>query len=166
MKNNKTRYICEGALIAVLYIVLTYISALFNLSSGVIQLRLSEALCILPIFTPAAIPGLAIGCLLSNLFTGSIIIDIIFGSIATLIGAIFTRLLRRHTIPSLLSPILSNTVIIPIILKYAYHADDAYWFIVITVFAGEFISAGILGYILRRALRARKLNKLFPGSDI
>lgn len=101
-----------------------------------------------------------------NLFTGSIIIDIIFGSIATLIGAIFTRLLRRHTIPSLLSPILSNTVIIPIILKYAYHADDAYWFIVITVFAGEFISAGILGYILRRALRARKLNKLFPGSDI
>ena len=98
LKNNNTRYICEGALIAVLYIVLTYISALFNLSSGVIQLRLSEALCILPIFTPAAIPGLAIGCLLSNLFTGSIIIDIIFGSIATLIGAIFTRLLRRHTI--------------------------------------------------------------------
>ena len=166
MKNNNTRYICEGALIAVLYIVLTYISALFNLSSGVIQLRLSEALCILPIFTPAAIPGLAIGCLLSNLFTGSIIIDIIFGYIATLIGALLTRLLRRHTIPSLLSPILSNTVIIPIILKYAYHADDAYWFIVITVFVGEFISAGILGYILRRALRARKLNKLFPGSDI
>ena len=60
MKNNNTRYICEGALIAVLYIVLTYISALFNLSSGVIQLRLSVALCILPMFTPAAIPGLAI----------------------------------------------------------------------------------------------------------
>ena len=145
MKNNNTRYICEGALIAVLYIVLTYISALFNLSSGVIQLRLSEALCILPMFTPAAI---------------------IFGSIATLIGAIFTRLLRRHTIAALLSPVLSNTIIIPIILKYAYHAEDAYWFMTITVFAGEFISAGILGYILRRALKARRLNKLFPDSDV
>ena len=110
-------------------------------------------------FTPAAIPGLAIGCLLSNLFTGSIIIDIIFGSIATLIGAIFT-------IAALLSPVLSNTIIIPIILKYAYHAEDAYWFMTITVFAGEFISAGILGYILRRALKARRLNKLFPDSDV
>ncbi|MBR4018021.1 MAG: QueT transporter family protein, partial [Clostridia bacterium] len=89
-----TRYSVRGLIyggaIAALYVALTFVSAQLGLSSGVIQLRLSEALCILPIFTPAAIPGLAIGCLLANAMTGCIVLDVILGSVATLIGAVGT----------------------------------------------------------------------------
>lgn len=85
-------------MIAALYVVLTYITNLLGLASGTIQVRFSEALCILPVFTPAAIPGLFIGCLISNLITGGIIWDIIFGSIATLLGALGTYFLRKRSL--------------------------------------------------------------------
>ena len=87
MRNKKVLFAVQAAMIAALYVVLTYITNLLGLASGTIQVRFSEALCILPVFTPAAIPGLFIGCLISNLITGGIIWDIIFGSIATLLGA-------------------------------------------------------------------------------
>lgn len=96
-------------MIAALYVVLTYITNLLGLASGTIQVRFSEALCILPVFTPAAIPGLFIGCLISNLITGGIIWDIIFGSIATLLGALGTYFLRKRSLYTrfhLLSPTL------------------------------------------------------------
>ena len=84
MKSKKLVFICQAAVIAALYVVLTYVFSAF--ASGVIQVRVSEALTILPAFTPAAIPGLVIGCLLSNTLTGCVLLDIIFGSVATLIG--------------------------------------------------------------------------------
>ena len=96
MRNKKVLFAVQAAMIAALYVVLTYITNLLGLASGTIQVRFSEALCILPVFTPAAIPGLFIGCLISNLITGGIIWDIIFGSLATLLGAVFTYLLRKH----------------------------------------------------------------------
>ena len=86
MKSKKLVFICQAAVIAALYVVLTYVFSAF--ASGVIQVRVSEALTILPAFTPAAIPGLVIGCLLSNTLTGCVLLDIIFGSVATLIGAL------------------------------------------------------------------------------
>ena len=95
MKNKKLVFICQAAVIAALYVVLTYVFSAF--ASGVIQVRVSEALTILPAFTPAAIPGLVIGCLLSNTLTGCVLLDIIFGSVATLIGALGSYALRRHT---------------------------------------------------------------------
>ena len=88
MKNRDPRVlrITQGAVIAALYVVLTMVFA--PISFGPVQVRIAEALCILPMFTPAAIPGLFIGCLIANLIGGGIILDVIFGSIATLIGAV------------------------------------------------------------------------------
>ncbi len=82
-EHQKTLYLVQGALIAALYVVLTLVAAGFDLASGAIQVRISEALCILPFFTPAAVPGLFVGCLAANLVTGSALPDIIFGSLAT-----------------------------------------------------------------------------------
>lgn len=156
MKKSKKRvmFVTYSAVIAALYVVLTMLSSMMGLSSGVIQVRFSEALTILPFFTPAAIPGLFIGCLISNLLSGSIVIDVIFGSLATLIGAVFTYLLRKVSpVIAPLPPIMANTIIIPFVLKFAYCFDDALWFMFITVFAGEFISCGVFGLILLFAIR-------------
>lgn len=90
MRNQKVLFIVQAAVIAAVYMVLTYFISAFNLASGAIQVRISEALCVLPFFTPAAIPGLFLGCLLSNLLTGGIIWDVVFGSLATLLGALGT----------------------------------------------------------------------------
>ena len=117
MKQNKTRhmaYLTRAGVIAGLYVALTWISALLGLSGmGAIQLRLSEALCVLPYFTAAAVPGVTVGCLLANLLTGAALPDIIFGTLATLIGAVGTRCLRRNRYLAPLPPIAANTVIIP-----------------------------------------------------
>ena len=96
MRNKKVLFITQGAVIAAIYVVLTYLVNLLGLANGVIQVRLSEALTILPVFTPAAIPGVFIGCLISNLINGAVIWDVIFGSLATLVGAIGTYLLKNR----------------------------------------------------------------------
>ena len=159
MKNSKAVYVATAASVAALYVVLTFISSLFGLSSGVIQIRISEALTILPAFTPAAIPGLFIGCILSNLLTGGLILDVVFGSIATLIGAVGTYLLRKKKWLVSLPPIISNILIVPLILRYVYEAPDAYLFMVGTVGAGEIIFCGILGMILYFAVDKYKFFK-------
>ena len=151
MKNKKLVFICQAAVIAALYVVLTYVFSAF--ASGVIQVRVSEALTILPAFTPAAIPGLVIGCLLSNTLTGCVLLDIIFGSVATLIGALGSYALRRHTWLVPIPPIVSNMVIVPFVLRYAYGATDAFPFMIATVGAGEIISCYLLGMILYGALK-------------
>ena len=151
MKNKKLVVICQAAVIAALYVVLTYVFSAF--ASGVIQVRVSEALTILPAFTPAAIPGLVIGCLLSNTLTGCVLLDIIFGSVATLIGALGSYALRRHTWLVPIPPIVSNMIIVPFVLRYAYGATDAFPFMIATVGAGEIISCYLLGMILYGALK-------------
>ncbi len=151
MKNKKLVFICQEAVIAALYVVLTYVFSAF--ASGVIQVRVSEALTILPAFTPAAIPGLVIGCLLSNTLTGCVLLDIIFGSVATLIGALGSYALRRHTWLVPIPPIVSNMIIVPFVLRYAYGATDAFPFMIATVGAGEIISCYLLGMILYGALK-------------
>ncbi len=145
-------FIAQAAIIAALYVVITYFVAAFNMASGAIQVRLSEALTILPVFTPAAIPGLFIGCLLANTLTGAVIWDIIFGSLATLIATIGTYLLRKTKFLYTLPPVLSNAIIVPLVLQKAYHMEDAYWFLFLTVGAGEVISVCILGFILKNVL--------------
>lgn len=164
--SNKVRFISEGAIIAALYVVLSLLSAAFGLSGGVIQIRVSEALCILPLFTPAAIPGLFLGCFLTNVLTGCLIWDVVFGSIATLIGAIGTyhlgKYMKNEKIKryiGLLPPIVSNMIIVPIILTYCYKVTDVMWFIVVTVGVGELLSVGLLGSFLYSSLKKTKIWK-------
>ncbi len=154
MKN--ARALTRGGLIAALYVVLTFLSALVGLSGGSpIQLRLSEALTVLPYFCPEAVGGLFIGCILANLLTGAPLFDIIFGSLATLLGAIGARLLRRYRLLVPLPTILSNALILPPVFIYAYGTADAYWFVLATVSIGEILSAGVLGLLLLTALEKR-----------
>lgn len=156
MEKN-TKFITQGAIIAALYVVLTWVSSIFGLSSGVIQLRISEALYALAIFMPSAVLGLFVGCLLSNILVGGILVDIIFGSIATLIGAFFTYKMRKSPYLALIPPILSNAIIIPPILKFGYGFEGSVWYFVLTVGIGELISCGIFGAILYMALKKTKL---------
>jgi len=158
MKNQKVRFITQAGVIAALYTVLTYLSAVMGLSSGAIQCRFSEALCILPVFTSAAILGLFIGCIISNIIAGAVVLDVLFGSLATLIGAVFSRIVYKKTgssFLSLLMPVLSNTFIVPWVIKFAYGATEAVPYIMLTVCIGEVISCVILGYMFYRIVLKR-----------
>ena len=153
---RKTRFITYGALIAAMYVALTFVANLLGLASGVIQVRLSEALTILPLFTPAAVPGLFIGCILANVLTGCAVWDVIFGSVATLLGAIGTYWCReRNKFLAPVFPILANMIIVPFVLKLVYGAPDAWIFLFISVGIGEIISCGVLGLLLHRILERR-----------
>ena len=153
MNKNYTLKLVTGGLIAALYVVLTILAAQFNLACGAIQVRFSEALTIMPVFTVAAVPGLAVGCVLANLLTGCAAWDVVFGSLATLIGAVGTRLLKDKPLLAWIPPVLSNMAIIPIILIKVYAVPDAWWFLVLTIGAGEIISCGLLGLLLWRSLK-------------
>ena len=144
----RTRHLTQGALIAALYVLLTWLAHQFGLDSGAIQIRLSEALTILPCFTPAAIPGLTIGCLLANILSGCALWDIVFGTLATLLGAIGTRLLRKHKRLAPLPPILANVLIVPFVLAYVYGAEGTIPFFMLTVGTGELICCGVMGLAL------------------
>ncbi|MCR5344028.1 MAG: QueT transporter family protein [Butyrivibrio sp.] len=152
MQNKKILFMTQAALIAAIYVVLTMMVAQVNLASGAIQFRISEALCVLPYFTPAAVPGVIIGCLLSNILIGSALPDIIFGTLATAIGAYFSYKLRNNRILVTLPPVISNMIIIPFVLTYAYKIPGGIPFQMLTVGAGEVIACVVLGSILIAAL--------------
>jgi len=162
-KRNSTLYLTRGAMMAALYVVITWLCSLVGLSSGVIQLRVSEAMCILPIFLPEAVPALFIGCFISNFIAGGVIWDVIFGSVATLIGAMGARAMRKFprkliwlaTLPT----VIANAVIVPLVLIYAYGSPDAWWFISVTVAIGEIVCAGFGGYFLYYIINKSGLAK-------
>lgn len=155
MKKTDSRLLAKAGVIGALYFLLTLLSNFTGLSSGLlfVQVRLSEMLCVLPAFSFAAVPGLFAGCLLSNLLLGGTLADVIFGSLATLIGAFGTYFFRKNRFWSLLPPIVANTLIIPFVLVYSYGVKDAFWYVTLSVFIGEFISAGVLGYALYPSLK-------------
>ena len=161
-RNKKTLFLVRAAVIAALYVVLTYFSAALGLSGqNAIQLRLSEALCILPYFTASAVPGVTVGCLLANLLTGAHPIDVICGTLATLLGAVGTLLLKKWRFLAPLPPILANTLIIPFVLRYAYLTTDVGLpYLFLTVGIGEVLSVGVVGMILLFALQKHR-NRLF-----
>ena len=158
-KTSLALYISRGAVIAALYTALSYLTQ--SLQIAFFQIRPAEALCVLAMFLPEAVPALFIGCIISNAISGCVALDIIFGSIATLLGAIGARLLARlpyrlrfcATVPT----VIANALIIPPILVFAYGSKDAYWFLFSSVFIGELVSAGILGSILYYTLSKTKL---------
>lgn len=160
--NKKTLFTVYAALIAALYVTLTLAANSLGLANHAIQVRFSEALTVLPFFTPAAIPGLFIGCILSNLMTGCMPPDIIFGSLATLLGALGTYFLRNKSkwlAP--VCPILSNTLIVPFILAYVYFFEGSIPYFMLTVGIGEVISCGVLGMIVLNALQKHR-QYIFP----
>lgn len=149
-KGMSVKFITQAAVIAAIYVVLVVI---FNyISFGPVQFRIAEALTILPYFTPAAIPGLFVGCIIANILGGAIVWDVVFGSIATLIGAIGTYLLRKNKWLAPVPPIVANTIIVPFVLKFAYGSEGMFAMFFVTVGAGEIIVCGIIGMILLYAL--------------
>lgn len=159
MRSKKVLFVVQAAMVAAIYVALTFASSAAGLASGTIQVRISEALCILPVFMPAAIPGLWIGCLLANLLTGCILVDVICGSIATLLGAVGTYLLRKHKFACTWPPVIANMIVVPFVLRYGYGFVTEYkgidWsipFNAVTVGIGEIITCVIMGSILLRIL--------------
>ncbi len=153
MKQNDARKLAVGGVIAALYVALTYIAAAFGLASGAIQVRLSEALTILPVFTSTAVPGLTVGCVLANLLTGCAPWDVVFGSLATLLGAVGTRLLKDKPYIAWIPPVVANAIIVPFVLQKVYGVEDAWWYLALTVGAGEVIACGILGILLYHSIK-------------
>ena len=173
-------FITTAAIIAALYVVLTLLISLIpGFANMAIQVRVSEALTILPLFTPAAIPGVFLGCLISNILIGSVPLDIILGSLTTLeaavitylIGTTFKKLIRKAeskgnktglgvfgTIRGSLPPIIGNMFVVPFVLIHAYGVEGSYWFFVLTVGAGELISCMIIGLILSFVMRRTGLD--------
>ena len=150
MKENNVLFLTQAALIAAVYVVLCVVFA--PISYGEVQVRVAEALVILPYFTPAAIPGLFIGCLLSNLIGGSILMDVVFGSLATLLGAVGSYYLRKNKVLVLLPPIIANTLIVPFVLYYGDGVPLPIPFMMLTVGIGEVIAVAVLGTILLNVL--------------
>lgn len=167
----------QAAMIAAIYVVLTLLANALGLANYAIQVRFSEALTILPFFTPAAIPGLFVGCILSNILTGCLPLDVIFGSLATLLGALGTYFIgkagrramtsaqvareyqKRFTFYKFLAPvppIFANMLIVPFVLAYVYQFEGSIPYFMLTVGIGEVISCGILGLILLFSLEKRK----------
>ena len=174
----KSNYLARVGVIAAAYAACTLIALLFlgSLAWGPIQFRVSEALCVLALFTPAAIPGLTLGCVIANVMnivisgTGMLgMLDVVFGSLATFAGALFTWKMRRHPLVALAGPVLANALIVPAYLPLLLQGvgfytipfttislDNSclfmYLFGLVTTGVGEAVIMYVLGYPLARSL--------------
>lgn len=164
-KRGTARFITRAGVVAALYVVLTYLTTLCGLASGAVQFRISEMLTILPVFVFEAVPGLTIGCLIANMISGGLaVIDIIFGTVATLIGALGAYLLRKlppkliwvATLPN----IMANTLILPPVILYAYGSDYGYFLTMLFIFISQVLAAGIGGTLLYPVIKKSRLDRL------
>ncbi|MBP5245764.1 MAG: QueT transporter family protein [Clostridia bacterium] len=150
--------ITHAAIIAALYVVLTYAAAFLGLSSGVIQFRISEMLNAFALFTPYAVPGLFVGCIAANILTGCIAVDVVVGSLATLVGAFFAYKFRKYPFVALLFPVIANAVAIPPVLAYAYGFEGSIIYFFFTVALGEIVCAYLLGLFLNAVVSKYKAH--------
>ncbi|MBP5288781.1 MAG: QueT transporter family protein [Clostridia bacterium] len=154
--NKKLLFVTHSAMIAALYVIFTMISNMMGLALGPIEFRFSEGLTILPVFTPAAIPGLTIGCMLANFLVGGNPFDIFLGSAATLIGALGTYAFRNNRFLPYLPPIAANTLIVVPVLFYTYtFVQEAGWGLplyTLIFFTGEALSVFLFGFLIKQAL--------------
>ena len=151
-KRFTTRSMCLSAIIAALYAALTL--GFQAISYGAVQFRISEAMTLLPILFPEAVPGLTVGCLISNLFNpmGATIYDIVFGTLATLLAGILTWKIKGSVWLKALPPVICNAVIVGLVLTYAY-GIDVLWMNMFTVGLGEAVVCYVLGLLLLKLLR-------------
>lgn len=153
---KETFNLTQGGLIAALYVVLTFVAQIVGLASGSIQFRVSEALTILPVFTASAIPGLTIGCLVSNILTGCALWDVIIGTFATFLGAIGTYYIgRKNVYLGPVFPIVSNVILVPPVLRYVYGVEGTIPYFMVTVGIGEVVCCGVLGLVLYKILKGK-----------
>lgn len=158
MKKSKVQFLTQAAMIAAIYVVLTYLFQPFGFMD--VQVRVAEALTILPFFTPAAIPGLFVGCLLGNMLGGAVLLDIVIGSLTTLVAACLSYLLRKNKYLVALPPIIGNATVVPWVLRIGYGLATPIPLMMLTVGIGEIISCGILGTMLLLSLNKYK-NVIF-----
>ena len=157
-----TRSLCLSAIIAALYAALTL--GFQAISYGAVQFRVSEAMTLLPVLFPEAIPGLTVGCLLSNLFNpmGATVYDVVFGTLATLMAAVLTNRIRGSLWIRALPPVICNAVIVGLVLTYAY-GIDILWMNMFTVGLGEAVVCYVLGVPMIKLLEkqpiVRKLRR-------
>lgn len=162
MKNKGVRFMTQAAMIAAIYVVLVFVFA--PISFGPVQIRVAEALTILPLITPAAVPGLFIGCLVGNLLSpGLIILDIVLGSLTTLVAAIISYKLRdkKYLVP--MPPVILNMIVVPFIIKYGYGVPMPIYLSALAVGAGQLVSCYGLGLILIQVIDKYK-HKIFKPS--
>ena len=148
---NHVNALTRAAIIAALYAALTLLLA--PMSFGLVQIRVSEAMTLLPILLAEAVPALAVGCLIANVLGGCTILDIVFGTLATLLAAVCTRLLRSKPLPAMLMPVLFNGVIVGAVVHVAYTPSVPLLLCMLSVAAGEAVSCLILGPMLLRAVK-------------
>lgn len=158
---KKTLFISRAAAVAAMYIILTELSALAGMSSGAVQLRISEALTVLPAYTVSAVPGLTVGCLISNILTGGTVWDMTIGTLATLFGAVFTRLLSKHRYLAPVPPVIFNSIGVPAVICLSAGQWNMYFWYMLTVFIGEAVSCGLFGSLLNICIQKnRKLREI------
>jgi len=157
-KRVTTRSLCLSAIIAALYAALTL--GFQAISYGAAQFRVSEAMTLLPVLFPEAVPGLTIGCLISNLFNpmGATVYDIVFGTLATLLAGILTWKIKGNVWLKALPPVLCNAVIVGLVLTYAY-GIDVLWMNMLTVGLGEAAVCYVLGVPLIKLLQRQHFLK-------
>ena len=148
---KNTNALARGAIIAALYAALTLLLA--PISYGEVQIRISEALTLLPVLMPEAVPALAVGCLIANVLGGCTVFDIVFGTLATLLAAICTRCLRKRQLLASAMPVLFNGVIVGAVVHYAYAPVIALPLCMLFVAAGEAVACMLLGPVVLRAVK-------------
>jgi len=164
MRDKKVVLLTQAAVIAAIYVVLCQVFA--PISFREIQVRIAEGLTILPFFTPAAVPGLFVGCLIGNMLAGAIPLDVVCGSLATLAGAVGTYLIGKavkktridalkFTLP--LPPIIANTIVVPLVLFYGYGVNLPIPLQMLTVGLGEIVGCGVIGMVILIALEKSRL---------
>ena len=170
MSNSRftTHQLATAGVIAALYAVLAYFASIFGIAYGPIQCRFSEALCVLPFLFPAATPGLFVGCLVANLLSPYGALDIIFGSLATLLAAVWTQH-THHKWLAPLPPVLCNAVIVGAVISFPETGftgafAGAFAYNAVTVGVGEAIACYVLGGVLLTVLpKVPALRRQMPS---
>lgn len=179
MRKGKSAFIFQTIVIAIAYVILTLIANAFSMAKGIVQVRISDALCVMPFFTPAAIPGLVIGSVVSNIIisvsedpiTGAMVLSsasqyyVIFCGIAIFAGSIGAYLLRKNKFIVSIPAIILNTVTVVLLFRYAFRFEDSSLKCLCTVGVGEIIACGLLGTALLLALED-SWDKWFPKDGV
>ena len=150
---RNTKVLTQAALVAAVYTALCMLLHPISFGFGGVELRVSEALTLLPVMMPAAVPGLFIGCLMANLLGGATMLDVVFGSLTTLVAAVLTRKHRDRPVIAAAWPVILNALVIGMLLKFAYGLAMPLWLCMLSIGAGQAVACYAIGLPLMRMMR-------------